>query len=161
MTNLSDPIVVGTIVGAHGIRGTFRVRSEGRHLREGLTLTVAGIPRRITKVRETPKGWLVDLEGIRRRAEVEALRGEEFVMDRSELDDPEPDEFYVSDLIGLTALDDSGGKLGVVTATILSAAHETLTIDAGGSNLYVPFTLEHVPEVRMDEREIVVRPPEE
>ena len=161
MNELSDPVVVGTIVGAHGIRGTFRVRSEGRHLREGLTLTVGDTPRRITKVRETPKGWLVDLEGIRRRAEVEALRGEEFLMDRSDLDDPEPDEFYVADLVGLTAVDEAGNRIGVVTETVPSAAHETLTVKGEDGEIYVPFTLEHAPEVRMDERVIVVRPPEE
>jgi len=161
MKDLSDPVVVGIIVGAHGIRGTFRVRSVGRHLREGLTPVVADTPRRITKVRETPKGFLVDLEGIRRRAEVEELRGQELLMDRSELDDPEPDEFYVADLVGLTALDEAGNKLGVVTETIPSAAHETLTIRGDDPEFYVPFTLEHVPEIRMDERMLVVRPPEE
>lgn len=161
MKDLSDPVVVGTIVGAHGLRGTFRVRSAGRHLRVGLTLVVGDTPRRITKVRETPKGFLVDLEGIRRRAEVEELRGEEFLMDRSNLDDPEQDEFYVADLVGLTALDEAGSKLGVVTETIPSAAHETLTIKGDDVEFYVPFTLEHVPEVRMDVRVVVVRPPEE
>lgn len=161
MKELSDPVVVGIVVGAHGIRGTFRVRSTGRHLREGVTLVISGEPRRITKVRETPKGFLVDLEGVKKRAEVEVMRGQELLMDRDELDDPEPGEFYVADLVGLTVLDERGNKLGVVSETTPSPAHEVLTIRDGDTESYVPFTLEHVPKVRMDERVVVVRPPEE
>lgn len=82
-------------------------------------------------------------------------------MDRDELDDPEPGEFYVADLVGLTVLDERGNKLGVVSETTPSPAHEVLTIRDGDTESYVPFTLEHVPKVRMDERVVVVRPPEE
>ena len=159
---LSDPVVIGVVVAPHGVRGTVRVRAtgSGRHLREGLEPVVAGQRRRISRVRETPKGFLVDLDGVEDRSGAVAFKGEELVLDRSELDTPEEGEFYVGDLVGLTAVDESGEILGTVEETFETPAHEVLILRKEGEVLYVPFTLEHVPEVNLHTRRVVVRPPE-
>jgi 16S rRNA processing protein RimM len=158
----SDPVVIGVIVAPHAVRGTVRVRpsSSGRHLREGLEPVVAGRRRRISRVRETPKGFLVDLEGIVDRTGAAALKGEELVLERRELDTPQEGEFYVGDLIGLVAMNETGEILGTVDETIETPAHEILVVHKEGDALYVPFTLEHVPQVDLDARHVVVRPPE-
>jgi 16S rRNA processing protein RimM len=157
----SDPVVIGVIVAPHAVGGTVRVRpsSSGRHLREGLEPVVAGRRRRISRVRETPKGFLVDLEGIVDRTGAAALKGEELVLERRELDTPQEGEFYVGDLIGLVAMNETGEILGTVDETIETPAHEILVVRKEGDVLYVPFTLEHVPEVDLDARHVVVRPP--
>ncbi len=158
----SDPVVIGVVVAPHGVRGTVRVRASGsgRHLREGLEPVVAGRRRRISRVRETPKGFLVDLEGVGDRSGAAAFKGEELVLDRRELDTPEEGEFYVGDLVGLAAMNETGEILGTVEETFETAAHEILVVRKEGDVLYVPFTLEHVPEVDLDARRVVVRPPE-
>ena len=158
----SDPVVVGVVVAPHGVRGSLRVRATGtgRHLREGVEPVVAGQRRRISRVRETPKGFLIDLEGVGDRSGAAALRGEELVLDRRELDTPEEGEFYVRDLVGLTAISDAGEVVGTVVETFETPAHEVLVVRKGGGVLYVPFTLVHVPEVDLDARRVVVRPPE-
>jgi 16S rRNA processing protein RimM len=158
----SDPVVIGVVVAPHGVRGTVRVRATGtgRHLREGIEPVVAGRRRRISRVRETPKGFLVDLEGVGDRSGAAAFKGEELVLGRRELDTPEEGEFYVGDLVGLTAISDAGEVVGTVEETFETAAHEILVVRKEGDVLYVPFTLEHVPEVDLDARRVVVRPPE-
>jgi 16S rRNA processing protein RimM len=161
----SDPVVIGLVVAPHGTRGTVRVRAtgSGRHLREGLEPVVAGRRRRISHVRKTPKGFLVDLEGVGDRSGAAALRGEELMLERQELDTPEEGEFYVDDLIGLTAVNDAGEVIGTVEETFETPAHEVLVIRKRGDvpALYVPFSLEHVPEVDLEAGRVVVRPPEE
>jgi 16S rRNA processing protein RimM len=158
----SDPVVIGVVVAPHGVRGTMRVRATGtgRHLREGVEPVVAGRRRRISRVRESPKGFLVDLEGVGDRSGAAAFKGEELVLDRQELDAPEEGEFYVRDLVDLTAISDAGEVIGTVEETFETAAHEILVVRKEGDVLYVPFTLEHVPEVDLDARRVVVRPPE-
>ena len=155
-------MVIGVIVAPHAVGGTVRVRpsSSGRHLREGLEPVVAGRRRRISRVRETPKGFLVDLEGVVDRTGAAALKGEELVLERRELDTPQEGEFYVGDLIGLVAMNETGEILGTVDETIETPAHEILVVHKEGDALYVPFTLEHVPQVDLDARHVVVRPPE-
>jgi 16S rRNA processing protein RimM len=158
----SDPVVIGVVAAPHGVRGTVRVRATGtgRHLREGVEPFVAGGRRRIARVRETPKGFLVDLEGVGDRSGAAAFKGEELILDRSELDAPEEGEFYVGDLVGLTAFGDAGEVLGTVERTFETPAHEILVVRDEGDDLYVPFTVEHVPEVDLAARRVVVRPPE-
>lgn len=160
----SDPVVVGVISAPHGVRGTVRVKptGEGRHLREGLSPVLRGEPRRILASRRTPKGFLVDFEGFGDRDAVESLRGEELTLDRSELDPPPEGEVYVADLPGLEVLDaDSGERLGRVAETFETAAHEVLVVRGeSASELYLPFTQEHVPEVDLLAGRILARPPE-
>lgn len=161
---VTDPVVIGVVGAPHGVRGTVRVRptGSGQHLREGMEPLVGEIRRRILSSQPTPKGFLLDLEGISGRVEARGLRGEELILDRAELDAPEDDEFYVTDLVGLAAIDESSIGLGNVAETFATAAHEVLVVrDEQGREIYVPFTLEHVPEVRLDTGRVVVHPPEE
>lgn len=164
----SDPVVIGVIKTPHGVRGTVRVQptGSGRHLREGIAPHVDGTRYEILSSRPTPKGFLVDLRGVGSRAEAVALRGKELVLDRTELDPPEDEEFYVTDLVGLSAQDPEGQGIGEVIETFETAAHEVIVVRPVGASgarqdIYVPFTLEHVPELDLKSGRIVVRPPEE
>jgi 16S rRNA processing protein RimM len=160
----SDPVVIGVVLAPHGVRGTLRVRAtgSGRHLREGVEPVVAGRRRRISRVRRTPKGFLVDLEGVEDRAGAGAFKGEDLVIDRSELDAPGQGEFYVVDLVGLRAMNEAGEAVGTVEETFETPAHEVMVIrkEEGAPVLYVPFTLEHVPKVDLEGGLMVVRTPE-
>jgi 16S rRNA processing protein RimM len=163
MDELSDPVVIGVVVAPHGVRGSLRVRAlgPGRHLREGTEPVVAGMRRRISAARQTSKGFLLDLEGVKSRAEAKALGGEELLLDRKELDVPEEGEYYVTDLVGLTAVNDAGEVVGKVMDTFETAAHEVLVVrEDDRLDLYLPFTLEHVPEVDLRAGLVLIRPPE-
>lgn len=139
-----------------------RALGPGRHLREGTEPVVAGMRRRISAARQTPKGFLLDLEGVESRADAKALGGEQLLLDRKELDAPEEGEFYVADLVGLAAVNDAGEVVGTVADTFETAAHEILVVREvkEEQDLYLPFTLEHVPQVDLETGQIVVRPPE-
>lgn len=163
MEEISDPVIIGFIGAPHGVRGTVRVRASGtgRHLRKGVEPALDGVRHHILQVRDTPKGYLVDLEGVVDRSQAAGLGGKELVLDRSELDDLEEGEFYVGDLIGMTAIDDTGDNLGTVEEVIETPAHEILLLREENRELYVPFTLEHVPYVDPENRSLIVAPPQE
>ena len=164
VSRLVDPVAIGVVVGPHGVSGTLRVRAlgSGRHLRKGMEPVLAGAKRRISAARVTPKGFLIDVEGIESREDASALKGEDLLLDRDVLDPPEDGEFYVADLVGLTAIDDAGEVRGTVNDTFETAAHEVLIVrEKGGQDFYVPFTLEHVPELDLIRKLIVISPPEE
>ena len=121
---------------------------------------IAGARRRISASRETPKGYLVDLEGVGSREAARSLKGEELLVGREDLDPPQEGEFYVADLAGLTAVNDAGEVVGEVSDSFETAAHEVLVVRRGAQDIYVPFTLEHVPDVDLDSGRVVIRPPE-
>jgi 16S rRNA processing protein RimM len=162
-SQLADPVVIGSVASPHGVRGTLRVKASGsgRHLREGIAPVVDGERRRILKARETPKGFLVDLEGVHDRNAASGLRGVEMLLDRGELDAPEEGEFYVGDLVGLDAYDVAGNRLGEVLDLYATPAHDVLVVrDQDGDERYVPFTHEHVPEVAPEAGRVVINLPE-
>jgi 16S rRNA processing protein RimM len=122
---------------------------------------VNGERRSILRARETPKGFLVDLEGVRDRRTAAALRGAELLLDRDELDVPSEGEFYVGDLLGLEAFDEAGEKLGTVVDLLETPVHEVLVVeDKSGDSRYVPFTRAHVPELSLEVGRLVVAPPQ-
>lgn len=133
---------------------------SGLHLREGVEPVVNGKRYLILAARETPKGFLVDLEGVTDRNIAASLRGSEMLLEREKLDAPEEEEFYVDDLVGLGVFDTSGEYLGSVAEVLDTPAHEILVINDEGPGRYVPFTYEHVPEVDLEGRRIVANPPE-
>jgi 16S rRNA processing protein RimM len=156
---LADPVVIGTIAAPHGVRGTLKVKvlGSGRHLRKGVKPVVKGERRRILAARETPKGFLVDFEGIGDRELAGCLRGTELLLDREELDALDAEEFYVGDLVGLEAYDAAGTRLGSVADIFETPAYEVLVVrDDESAEHYVPFTLEHVPSVDMEEGRVVM-----
>jgi 16S rRNA processing protein RimM len=159
--DLADPVVIGVISAPHGVRGTVRVRppGSGRHLRHGVEPVVDGERRRILAARQTPKGFLVDLEGVEDRDLAASLCGIELILDREELDVPEEEEFYVGDLVGLEAYDEAGTRIGSVADVLETPAHEILFIrgdEEEPAERYVPFTHEHVPTVDPEGGRVVI-----
>jgi 16S rRNA processing protein RimM len=164
-SDLAEPVVIGVISAPHGVRGTLRVRppGSGRHLRRGVEPVVDGERRRILASRQTPKGFLVDLEGIGDRDLAASLRGSELTLDREELDAPDEEEFYVGDLVGLEVYDEAGTRIGSVSDVLETPAHEILLIrddEEDPAEHYVPFTYEHVPTVDPEGGRVVVNLPE-
>lgn len=108
-------------------------------------------------------GLIARLEGIDDRDQALRARGTEVGVLRSELPEPDADEFYWDDLIGLDAIDPEGRKLGVVTGLLEAGAHDVLVIDTpattrGGKvrQLLVPFVERHVGAVDLRLRRVVV-----
>jgi len=162
VSDLADPVVIGIVAAPHGVRGVVKVKAlgSGRHLREGVKPFVNDERRRILAARQTPNGFLVDFEGITDREEAARLRGAELVLDRGELDAPEAEEFYVGDLIGLSAYDATGTCMGSVVDLLETPVHEILVVrDARDKEHYVPFTFEHVPTVDPEGGRVVVSLP--
>ena len=67
----------------------------------------------------------------------------------------------MADLVGLAAVNVPGEVVGTVADTF-ETAHEILVVREvkDEQDLYLPFTLEHVPQVDLESGQIVVRPPE-
>jgi 16S rRNA processing protein RimM len=164
------PILLGVIGRAHGVRGLVRVTS---HTADLMALTDYG-PLSDTADRQFTLRWVGDgiveisevVGGkpvkIADRAAAERLTNTQLFIDRDRLPAPEADEFYLADLIGLTAVGIDNAPIGTVTAVhdYGAGASLELTSDDGGS-LLVPFTASCVPEVDLANNLVRVLPPDE
>jgi 16S rRNA processing protein RimM len=103
-----DPLEVGRIARPHGVRGWLKARlhwSESQALLEVsrvLVRTAQGEPRwfEIEDRARQDRGVLLKLSGIDDREAAESLRGACLFVERAQLGELEPGEFYLCDLIG-------------------------------------------------------------
>jgi 16S rRNA processing protein RimM len=95
------------------------------------------------------------LAGIDDRDAAYALRGQEISVARSALPPPEENEYYWSDLIGLTAVNREGIELGKVDSLMETGAHDVLVIKGKREHL-IPFVAQFVGKVDMAGRQIEV-----
>ena len=159
-------LAVGRVAGAFGVRGEVRIAA---FTEEPLTLARFRALKRqdgspaltITSAREAKGGLICRCEGVETREQADALRGLRLFVPRDALPEPDEDEFYLADLIGLAVVDPAGAPVGKVKSVQDFGAGDILEIipEEGGATWYLPFTREAVPEVKIAEGLIVaVRP---
>ncbi len=142
-------VAVGRIGRPHGLDGSFVVEhaSANKSLFEpGATLYVAGEPAVIVG-RKHSGGRLV------LRLDRPAERGAELTIPRAQLPEPDPDSYYVFQLVGLDVVEEGGRRLGVVRDVAPGVANDVLELDSG---LALPMHEECVREVDLSEGRIVV-----
>ena len=162
-------VCVGVITTARGLKGEVRVKS---FTADPENLTAYGplwdkAGERSFRLRVTGqiKGQVVAaVEGIADRSGAEALRGQELYVPRDALPEPEEDEFYHADLVGLSvelANDATGAGtfLGKVRAVYDFGAGTMLEVTDGPTGVVmVPFTKAAVPLVDIAGGRITVAP---
>lgn len=157
-------ICLGQIGAANGIKGHVRVKpftAEPEALGDyGSLEDETGAKRfKIVSVRPAKGGMaIVKFKGVNDRTEAEALNGTRLYIDRARLPNLEDeDDFYIEDLIGLTAFTADGARLGAVLAVHNFGAGDLLDIrPERGPSVLVPFTKAAVPEVLIPEGRLVV-----
>ncbi|MBW3617197.1 MAG: ribosome maturation factor RimM [Proteobacteria bacterium] len=161
-------ILVGRVAGAFGVRGELRITSYteaplalvayGRLLREDGTPALT-----LTGGRAVKDAVIGRAEEVATREQAESLRGLRLFVPRGALPEPEEDEFYLADLIGMAAETPEGERLGVVKSVQNYRAGDLLEIDPGEGqpSWMLPFTRDVVPEVLLGERRLIAVRPEE
>lgn len=100
----------------------------------------------VEEVQDHSNTVVAKLAGIDDRDAAYALRGQEITVARSELPPPEENEYYWSDLIGLTAVNREGIELGKVDSLMETGAHDVLVIKGKREHL-IPFVAQFVGKV--------------
>ena len=160
-------ICLGVVTGAIGVRGEVRVKTftgtPEAIAAYGPLLTAAGGRFKVNNLRTAKGGVALKLKGINDRSAAEALKGTELCVPRSALGEPEEEEFFHIDLIGLRAEDDTGEQIGSVIAVHDFGAGDLLEVRLGatGKTELVPFLKATVPTVDLEGGRIVVHLDEE
>jgi 16S rRNA processing protein RimM len=165
----SGLILIAQAAGAFGVRGELRLTAFSEDpaalLRYGeLRGEDGAVALTLTSGRVDGHGALIArAREVATREDAQALRGVKLYIDRAVLPEPEPDEFYHADLIGMAARSPAGEAIGRVKSVQNFGAGDLLEIAPadGGPSWWLPFTLAAVPEVRLAEGWLVVDRPAE
>lgn len=160
-------VLMAKIGAAHGIRGEVRVKPYGD---DPLSFTDYGVLTtrdgaksfEVEKARVQKTVVITKFRQVKDRNQAEELNGVELFVDRDQLPEPEEDEFYYSDLNGLSVVDQNGEQLGKIVAVQDFGAGDLLEIrPKRGRTFYIPFTKEFVPTVLLTEGVVKADLPED
>ena len=164
---MSDRVIVGAIGGAFGVHGEVRLKSycadpaaiadyaplfteDGRSFAQ------------VILTGQTKNGFTARINGITSKEEADDLRNVSLFAERSVMPAADDDEFYYTDLIGLTVVDTGGATLGLVKNVMDHGAGALLEISVPGPSetVLLPFTQAAVPTVDVSAGRIIADPPE-
>jgi len=151
MSEAFEPLVVGKLNGAHGIKGWVKVYSytdpkenilnyEPWYLkRDGQWQEIA-----VLNGREQGKTVIAQLQGCDDRNTAETYHGIEIAIAKSQLPELGDGEFYWRDLVGLDVINRSDIKLGRVTKLMETGANDVLVVKSPeGAELLIPYVPNH------------------
>jgi 16S rRNA processing protein RimM len=142
-------VAVGRVGRPHGLDGSFFVERPSEapeRFAVGATLFVGGERATVVASKRARGRPVIKLD---RRVE----RGAELAVDRAELPAPEPDSYYVFQLVGLEVVEESGRRLGKVADVAPGIANDVLELDSG---LALPLVEDCVRAIDLDAARIVV-----
>jgi len=159
-----ERVLLGRISGAHGLKGevkiaTFTADPEDVAAYGPLTSADGSVTFEIASLRPTPGSAVIArLRGVADRNAAEALRGTELFVPRSVLPPADEDEYYHSDLVGLSAIAPDGEPLGEIVTVQNFGAGDLLELRLlkGRQTLLVPFESAHVPKVDLEAKRITI-----
>jgi len=148
-------MVVGRIVGSHGLRGQLKIEPATDFLsrfHKGARLRLDGEWIEVESFQLHKGRPLIKLAGISDKTAADKLQWKslECVDDAPDLDE---DEFLVEDLIGMKVVTVEGRDLGKVKDVLSMPAHDVLQL----GDLMIPFVDEFVEEIDADKEIITVR----
>jgi 16S rRNA processing protein RimM len=162
-----DQVLVGVIVGAHGIKGEVKLKSFTSDptsiSRYGPLQSSLGRQFEITKLKAAKDDFIAGLKDISDRNTAEALKGTELFVARGKLPKLKTHEAYAHDLLGLEVVLENGSKLGKLVAMPNYGAGDLLEVAVEDSTetVLIPFTNAFVPQDDFSNGKIIVNLPED
>jgi 16S rRNA processing protein RimM len=130
----TSKILIGRILGAHGIRGAVKLKSfatTAADIAKYKPLTSGdGRSFEIVRLKPAHDEFIADLQDVRDRNQAEALTGTDLFIDRAHLPAPAEGEFYLADLAG-KPVSAAGQMLGTVAGIQNYGAGDLLELDTG------------------------------
>lgn len=141
----SHSIVIGRLGAPYGIKGWLHLISytdppdnifdyTDWHLQKTNQLT----PIKIDSYRQHGKGHVIKLTHINDREAAMQHKGLDIVIDRAQLPTTEADEYYWSDLIGLTVITTTGQTLGIVDYLFETGSNDVI-VTKGEKQHFIPY----------------------
>ncbi|MGB4338520.1 MAG: ribosome maturation factor RimM [Bacillota bacterium] len=165
---MDDLVVVGTVVGVHGVKGELKVAPANgdphrfRHV-QWVMVQAGAAPAWKAAVEwqkaNVSKGLaIVKLEEVADAGAAERLRGAELMVPASTLPQLPEGEYYHFMLVGLDCYDQEGNLLGQVIEVLDRPANDVLVVEAadGGPEYLVPMVKSYVVDIDLENRRVVV-----
>jgi 16S rRNA processing protein RimM len=161
-------VLIGEIIGTHGIKGTNKFRSYAESLevyapgRSILVRESSGreTSREISWVKHHSRTPLLSFKGITGRSQAELLVGAELFISKAELPQPENGSFYWFDLIGIAVYTTDDVYLGRIAAIIETGSNDVYVVKDKKKEVLIPALESVVMNIDLGQKRMQVDLPE-
>lgn len=159
----SELICVAAIAGAFGVKGEVKLKAfterpenclaYGPLLSKDGRVVLTPVSHRLVK-----GAVAIKCPEVKTREEAESLKSTELYVPRENFPEPDEDEYYAADLIGLEVKSTDGKRVGKIIAVEDFGAGDLLEIKPKeGKSFYHPFTLAATPKVDIKAGRVVIK----
>ncbi|MBP6562615.1 MAG: ribosome maturation factor RimM [Neisseriaceae bacterium] len=156
-------VSMGFVRGVFGVRGWLKISTSTEYSDslldyETWQLEKDGVTKNVTVEAGKMAGTelQVKLVGVEDRDQAEALKGYTIFVPRSAFAPTEEDEYYWTDLIGLSVVNQEQVVLGTVTNLMQTGANDVLVLKGDQGQVLIPFVSAYVLDVKLAEQTILV-----
>lgn len=161
-------VLLGRIVAPFGIKGWIKIQPLGDDPLAWAEMPEWWLSRsddappsewtayKLISLRPQGNALVASIEGCIDRNGAEALKGCYIGAPREALPETDEDEFYWSDLTGLTVVNTGNETLGEVAGLMSTGAHDVLQVVEGKTERLIPFVKAYVVDVDLEQRTIRV-----
>lgn len=143
---MENMLRVGVITSPHGIKGEVKVfpttddAKRFKELKEVILDTGKEyIPMEIEHVKFFKNMVILKFRGYDNINEIEKYKSRDLLITRDQAVDLEPDEYFITDLIGLTVVSDQGAELGTLKDVLETGANDVYVVAMkDGKELMLP-----------------------
>ena len=165
-------LIVGKIVGTHGVKGNVKVYSYAESLSvfeadsSILVINAKGFEKRykINWIKPHGRVILLSLKGIGDRNLAETLIGSELFIERTSLPELEDGAYYWSDIIGLSVFTTDEQYIGLVESIISTGSNDVFIVRDSKKNhdneTLIPALESVVLEINLEQKTMRVNLPE-
>ncbi|MEE2745718.1 MAG: ribosome maturation factor RimM [Pseudomonadota bacterium] len=160
-------ICVGVVTGPHGLNGAVKIKSymvskEDIAAFGPVTDKTGKSTYNVQLKSSNNRNLIAELSGVEDRDASESIVGTELYLPRNVLPKLADNEFYYSDLLGLTVTDTEGQLIGKISLIDNYGAGEVMEVNLkeGGTRMF-RMSREVVPEINLRKGQVIINPPDE
>ena len=145
----------------HALKGELRVTAfspSARNIQRGRPVYLGGVRRVVLRARKDREAWILKLEGLDDRAQVEAARGELLETPDREVLRDDDESYFVHELIGLRVVTTDGVELGQLGEVLQSGAADVYVVRGAGGETLLPAMGDVVERIDLEAGTMTVRP---
>lgn len=161
---MEDLLIIGTISSTHGIRGEVKVYPITDDIsrfddlkevvldtgREHINLEIEG-------VKYFKNQAILKFKGIDNINDVEKYKGKDILVTRENAVELKENEYYITDLIGLSVITDENVKLGHVTDIMKTGANDVYVVETNDKKeILLPAIKECILDIDLDKKLIKI-----
>jgi len=162
----TELIKVGKITGTHGIKGEVKFYPYSgscdsiRPLTDVLLISPSGLKQtvKIQRVKSGGGKHIIGLVGYDSINLIKSFIGYELSLYRSQLPEPEENEYYWCDLMGLNVVTDSGQPLGSIIDIFETGSNDIYVVNNGNHEYLIPAIEDVISSIDLKSRLLTITP---